>query len=298
MKPLTPKARRPKRAGSVDGIDMQRYEAPAPAGASRCAGTIAICTRDNVSAATAISLMMMQRDKSLTLQPGEFIKTYIVVGNVLTYQRNQCVRDFEGDWLLFIDADMTWQAQDVQTLIETREKWDLDMVGGLCFQRSEPYQPTLYMRSPDDPDAYTFLETWPEDSALEVDATGMAFCLIHKRVFDRITQQQGGFEFPDFEERQQYNPIAFYRWEDRWGEDFRFCREAKASGSRIFVDTSVKPGHVGAQLITERSFWTSIAHRDPMSQEFREKVLESIDQQALTRDEAIKRLEPWHDADT
>jgi len=295
MVTLDPKARRPKRAGSVDGIDMQRYEAPVPTGASRCVGTIAICSRGTVSAPTAISLMMTQRAKFL--KPDEYVKTYIVVGNILTFQRNQCVRDFEGDWILFIDSDMTWQAGDIETLIETREKWDLDMVGGLCFQRSEPYQPTLYKYAPDDPDAYTFLEKWGDDTALEVDATGMAFCLIHNRVFDRITQQQGGFEFPDYEDRQKHIPITFFRWEDRWGEDFRFCREAKASGSRIFVDTSVKPGHVGDQVITERSFWTGIAHRDPMSQEFREKVMKAIDEEALTREEAIKRLEPWHDAD-
>lgn len=293
MQTLQPKAQRPKRAGSVDGIEMQRYEAPAPAGASRCVGTIAICTRDKVSAATAISLMMMQRAKFLA--PDEYIKTYIVVGSILTFQRNQCVRDMEGDWILFIDSDMTWQASDIDTLIETQRKWDLDMVGGLCFQRSEPYQPTLYVQAKDDPDAYTFLEQWGEDTALEVDATGMAFCLVHNRVFDRITQQQGGFEFPDYEDRQKYAPITFFRWEDRWGEDFRFCREAKASGSRIFVDTSVKPGHIGDHLITEETFWTGIAHRDPDAQEFREKALKRLDAEALTPEEATKRLEPWRE---
>jgi glycosyltransferase involved in cell wall biosynthesis len=274
---------------------MTKYEAPVPQGKSVCVGTVAMITRDKVSAPTAIS-MMMSKEASI-LGPDEYIKRYIIVGNVLTFQRNACVQAMEGDWILFIDSDMVWKPQDIVTLIETQRKWDLDVVGGLCFQRSEPYQPTLYKYSPNDPDSYTFMEKWEEDTAVEVDATGMAFCLIHKRVFDRILQAFGGEHFPDFEERQKYIPVPFFRWGERWGEDFQFCREAKDTGSRIFVDTSVKTGHVGDIVFNEKTFWQALAVRPPIAEEVRRQAMSTIGEEVLTADEALAKIRPWENED-
>ena len=247
----TPKARVPRRAGIVDGRDMKvlglAENLPVEA---RCAGTVAMVTRDKVAAQTAISWLMTD----LTwLNPGEYHKRYIVQGNVLTFQRNQCVNDMEGDWILFIDSDMVWQPTAMRVLIETRDKYDLDIVSGLCFQRSDPYQPTMYKEankaSISGVDAnwsgYTFMEKWPEDAAVEVDATGMAFCLVHKRVFDRILQHKVGESFGEFEERKSQVPAPFFRWEGEFGEDFLFCDRVRERGMDIWLDPTIKLGHMG-----------------------------------------------------
>lgn len=280
----------------IDGREMTVLELHEnPVQASECAGTVAMVTRDKVAAQTAISWLMTD----LTwLPPGQYHKRFIIQGNVLTFQRNMCINNMEGDWILFIDSDMVWQPQAMRVLIETRDKFDLDIVSGLCFQRSDPYQPTMYKeaRNAELPEieanwsGYTFLERWPEDAAVEVDATGMAFCLIHKRVFERILQQKVGDSFGTFEERQNQVPAPFFRWEGEWGEDFLFCREAKAAGCRIFVDTAVKVGHVGEQIITEETFLREIVFRDPAAQSFRESVLGGIGEKVMTREEAMERL--------
>ncbi len=281
-----PKARHPRRAGVTDGLEMEKFEI-VEAGKSECVGTIAMITRDKIAAPTAVSLMMTD---TTYLKPGQYIKKFIIVGNVLTFQRNSCINEMEGDWILFIDSDMAWQPEAVRVLVETREKFDLDILGGLCFQRGDPYQPTMYKLAPHGAHGYTYMEKWPEDSAVEVDATGMAFCLVHKRVFDRILQAQAKESFGTFEERQKQRPAPFFRWEEEWGEDFLFCREAVAAGCRIFVDTSVKIAHVGEQAITEATFLREIAFRDPQASEFRAAVLAEIDQEILTREEALEKL--------
>ena len=264
----------------------------------KCVGTMAMVTRSTVAAATAVSLMMTD----LTyLGPGEYVKRFIVVGNILTFQRNLCVNEMEGDWVLFIDSDMVWQPEAVRVLVETQRKFDLDIVGGLCFQRSDPYQPTMYKKAPHGEHGYTFLERWPEDSAVEVDATGMAFCLIHKRVFDRILQAKAGVGFGEFSDvvaedgtlikgRSGQKPAPFFRWEEEYGEDFLFCREAKSVGARVFVDTAVKVGHVGDQVITEETFLREIAHRPEAATEFRAAVLAEIGEKVMTRAEARTRI--------
>lgn len=295
MTEAKPKARRSRRAGIVDGTEMTVLEINEnPAVAQNCVGTIAMITRDHVAAQTAISLLMTDYG---FLAPGEFIKKYIIQGNVLVFQRNETIGRMQGDWVILIDSDMMWQPSDIKTLVETQKKFDLDIVSGLCFQRGDPYQPTMYISATRAPltehrtwSGYTFLEQWEEDSAVEVDATGMAFCLIHKRVFDRILMQKTGEGFPEFEVREHMIPPPFFRWDGQVGEDFRFCEEAKASGSRIFVDTSVKIGHIGQQIITEETFLREIAFRKDYEQSFREEQLKGVGYKALTREEARAKL--------
>lgn len=294
MPTSTPK-RRGQRLGIVDGTEMTVLQINEnPEIAQKCVGTIAMVTRDNVAAATAISWLMT--DMSF-LGPGEYIARYIVQGNVLVFQRNECIQKMDGDWILFIDSDMTWQPDAIKTLVETRNRFDLDMVGGLCFQRASPYQPTLYLNADKAPlseevtwSGYTFMEEWEEDAAVEVDATGMAFCLIHKRVFDRILTKATGEGFPELEVRKEMRPPPFFKWTGEFGEDFQFCREAKMSGSRIFVDTSVKIGHIGDQVITEETFLREIVFRPQVAQEFRENQLKGIGRKALTPEQARERL--------
>lgn len=271
--------------GIHDGTEMTVLQGAVPGG--KCVGTIAICTRDSLSAQTAISWRM---DKGTYLGPGEYALTYIVQGNVLVFQRNQCVRDMDGDWLLFIDSDMVFQPGTIADIIQTREKYDFDILGGLCHQRMPPYQPTVYRRVAEEHHGYTFLETWPEGAAIEVDATGMAFCLIHKRVFDRILEANTGSPMPPREQRLLMPPPPFFRWEGEYGEDFDFCQQAKASGSRIYVDTTIEIGHVGPKTFTRDDFLREVAFRPPESQAFREKQLADVGERALTQGEALEEV--------
>lgn len=274
------------RRGIVDGTEMSVLETnEARATEAKCIGTIAMVTRDTVTAQTAISWLM---DDRTYMGPNEYVLRYIIQGNVLVHQRNETIQKMDGDWILFIDSDMSFQPAAVRTLIETQKKFDLDMVGGLCFQRMPPYQPTMYVAAGNH--GYTFLENWQEDAAVEVDASGMAFMLVHKRVFDKILRHQTGEGFPDLETRKQMRTPPFFRWEGEYGEDFLFCREAKDAGCRIFVDTSVKVGHVGLTTITETDFLREIAFRRPDEQAFREDQLAKVGHAAITPSDAKEKL--------
>lgn len=250
---------------------------------TRPVGTIAMCTRDTITAPTAMSWMMT--DYSF-LAPHEYVGRHIVQGHVLVAQRNECVARMEGDWILFIDDDMVWQPSAVKELVQTREKYDLDMVGALCFQRGEPHQPTLYYSGgPSANNGYTYLEKWPEDTAVEVDATGMAFLLIHRRVFERML----GEPLPTLEQRKRMPPPPFFKWGD-FGEDLNFCREAKETGSRIYVDTSIKIGHVGTHVIDEKNFYQQIAYRPEHVEHVRREQLGSLGFEPMSSEEAFMKL--------
>ena len=314
MTEITPEGRR-ARPGVYDGTEMEVLEVhDSPSIPLKCVGTIAMVTRDWVSAQTAISWLV---DDRTYLNLGETTQRYIVQGNVLVHQRNECIQKMDGEWILFIDSDMVFQAEAIKTLIETQKKFDLDIVGGLCFQRTPPYQPTMYVKARNAEHGYTFMEQWDEDAAVEVDATGMAFCLIHRRVFARIMEKAArdalerlrplagdpdadaaiaDYEeflldpWPDLETRKRKRANAFFRWEGEYGEDFLFCRDAKEAGSRVFVDTGVKIGHSGMTIITEENFLREIAFRPAGAQKFREEQLASVGHKAITPRMAKKKL--------
>lgn len=216
-------------------------------------GSIAIPVRDFIRTETVMSLL--HTDWSWVPFMNS-VDQMILQGNLLTLQRNESVQRMRGDWLLFIDDDMVWEPDVIGRLVQTRDEFDLDMVGGLCCRRTPPYNPTLYARDQPTSGKLRFIEDWTDD-IVEVDATGMAFIVIHKRVFERIAESP----MPSLESRQAGPGPDFFRWQGTLGEDLRFCEDAKKSGSRIWVDTRVKIGHVSERVIYERDYLLEVAQR-------------------------------------
>jgi glycosyltransferase involved in cell wall biosynthesis len=280
-----PKVVRRKKNGWDIAPQMTAYTAK---DAGEVVGTIAICTRGRVSAGTAISWLMTDYG---FLNAGETVSRYFIEGNMLAQQRNECVQRMQGDWLMFIDDDMIFPPSAIRTLVETQRKFDstIDMLGGLCFQRGAPYQPTMYVRDPES-GQYQFREVWDDDAAVEVDASGMAFMLIHKRVFDRILRHRTGESFPTYEERLGMPPPPFFTWGGEFGEDFKFCQDAKAAGCRIFVDTSVEIGHLGEHIITKETFLRELAFRPRDVVEERRARYAHLGLEAMEPAEARRRL--------
>lgn len=209
-------------------------------------GTISTPVRDHLNAATATALM---HNNWSWIPPGKFVSRSIIQGNILPLQRNAAVQRMAGDWLMFIDDDMVWKPEAIAQLVASRDEVDADIMGGLCFRRSAPYQPTMFMRESPTSGAYNYLEDWDTD-VVEVDATGMAFVIIHKRVFEMII----GSPMPPYAVRARMNPTEFFRWTGLFGEDLQFCQDAKAAGARIFVDTRVEIGHISEIEVNRRAF--------------------------------------------
>ena len=130
--------------------------------------------------------------------------------------------------LMFIDDDMTFDRDAVRRLLTH----DLPIVGGLCHNRRPPYPPILIH---DSPRGFEFQYDYPE-GLVEVDATGAAFLLVKREVFEAIRA-----EFPD---EEPWRPKGV-------SEDVSFCRRAREAGFKVFVDTTIKIGHVGEVVVDE-----------------------------------------------
>jgi len=260
---------------AIDALSIRSDEDPV--------GTIGIPMRDQISRWTMMSLLSTQ-------WPGQ-VDRLAFQGSVLTMQRNAIIQRMRGDWVLFIDDDMVWESDAVLKLMaglkELQDQgFEVDIIGGLCFRRGSPHQPTLYMRSENGTGPYNFMETWDTD-IVEVDGTGMAFALITRQCLERLT----GAPMPSFEERTAHERHHdFFRWQGAIGEDLRFCMDVKSMGGRIFVDTRVKTRHVAEFLAGEETWWEQAALRSPEEEAERKAINDRQGLVTLTREEARRRL--------
>ena len=166
--------------------------------------------------------------------------------------RNSLTRQFLDDtdaqWLLWIDADMGWDHDGLELLIECADPVTAPIVGGLCFGAfHDMLFPTIYKLTEVDGDLTTMrLGDYPPDTFMPVDATGAAFLLIHRDALTKIRDRAFNKTFPWFQETEMSGQPV--------GEDLTFCLRARICEIPIHVNTAVKVGHHKSQLLTEDLF--------------------------------------------
>lgn len=167
--------------------------------------------------------------------------------------RNDIVTAFldagESEWLVFIDADMGFDADSVDRLIRSADKYMRPIVGALCFghnldgrgphgARRFRIQPTLFrMAQTDDEMGFIPWFDYPRDRVVEVDATGGAFVLIHRSVLEKLRSEHGDRWYSHIEVPESTNRFT------EFSEDISFCLRAKAAGFPIHVHTGVRTTH-------------------------------------------------------
>jgi hypothetical protein len=183
--------------------------------------------------------------------------------------RNEIAKMFlktDADWLFWVDSDMGFAPDALHRLYAVADKDERPIVGGLCFSYSAvdgsesdlfdtQYRamPTIYQFSAM---GLTPLEDYESGTLIECDATGSAFILIHRSVYEAMAGK--------------FDPAApfYYRMIHEgleWGEDTTFCLRAKALGFPVHVDTTVQTSHKKTIYVTEKVFRLQQALEAPMT---------------------------------
>jgi hypothetical protein len=168
----------------------------------------------------------------------------------------------QAEWLFFIDSDMGFDGDTVERLIASADPTKRPVVGGLAFaQKSDgvgPFYgrryrmlPTIYRMSQDDESVgFMAMLDYERDALVEVDGTGAACILIHRRALEKVRKTYGDVWFDPL---KVPNPNGEGTTE--FGEDLSFCLRLKACDIPLFVDTSVKTTHdKGGVFYDEESY--------------------------------------------
>ena len=237
--------------------------------------TLAVCmpAYDAIEPATVRSLRSLQMPKTL-----KGIRMLDIVGMEISRARNMLTEGAlavpEVTHLLFIDADMVVPADMVTKMLAH----GVPIVGGLCFSRHVPYHPILARRRPKweartSPNAFVY--NYPPNTLFEVDSTGAAALMIERRVFEEMNAAYGegqwwsphaamhrvheqvlnALESPAIEDHATRETLVQRLHEVgdecELSEDFSFMEKARKLGFKVYVDTSIKVGHIGKITIDE-----------------------------------------------
>lgn len=239
-------------------FDGESAEAPAPA---RPDDTIQVAYLhpNSVSHSWHASMMsMIAYDKSIGANLIKAMPFGVSCSgpNSLVEGRNMAVAYFldktDADWLFFVDTDMGFRPDALESLWVAASATERPVVGGLCFamkhmgpdgmggQRVMPV-PTLFAlaKNPGQGIGFANRFIYPPDSMVEVAGTGAAFLLIHRSVLERIRHLEkiktgNGDRWFDF---------VHYGDGAQVSEDLSFCWRVIRAGFPVFVNTAIKITH-------------------------------------------------------
>lgn len=177
---------------------------------------------------------LLYHTTSLGLSCGSIFQTntYIDRG------RNQCVKhalDLNASHIMWIDSDMVIPHDAIVRFLSH----GLPIVGGLYFQRGEPYHPVNWHWNDTDRSSssfsFTFNHNFKPDELQPVDGIGTGCLLVSTIVFKTM--------------RDQFNDEKWFQTSLDHGDDVWFFHRLRSMNFPIYLDASVKCGHINPTVI-------------------------------------------------
>ncbi len=193
---------------------------------------IAVPCMDTVQTRFMISLMMMKRTE-------DFCNFYFYM-NSLTYDaRNSITKEAIEtgyDRVLWLDSDMSFGPELMEQLSQRIDE-GRDYVSGLYFERKPPHRPTIYRKlmATEREGVAEVYRDYPESGIFEIAASGFGAVMTTVKLLRDVTER---FGLP-------FTPITGF------GEDMAFCIRAREAGYRLWCDSGIRAGHIGAKIFDE-----------------------------------------------
>jgi hypothetical protein len=168
--------------------------------------------------------------------------------SVVSRVRNLIAKDFlDSDCtdLMFIDSDINFNASDIFRLMAWNTDSKKGIVAGIPVARKKG---KTYISTLDtDEDQNIFMNHMGLVRAKRV---ATAFMLIRREVFEKMYEAHPEWRYHD-EKKIGDEMIAFFDFAlkdgNYIGEDFLFCDRARELGYEVWVDPTIKLGHVGLE---------------------------------------------------
>jgi GT2 family glycosyltransferase len=166
--------------------------------------------------------------------------------------RNQAIKTFldtDCDWLFWIDSDMAFSPSAYDILLREAIKGKAKIISALAYiWLGNAVIPNIfYMRDSQNRGSPDFEIEWryEKDSRFWCDATGVAFTLIHREVFEKL--REGRWHEDHIEHPEVGHPM---------GHDLAFFYQANKLGYRVWYCADAKTRHIKSIGVDEPMFET------------------------------------------
>lgn len=154
------------------------------------------------------------------------------------------------DVMISIDSDIWFRAEDAIALAQKAEEYDI--IGALYMTRNVNTQPAIML-----PNGGTSFD--PESQPVQTPFVSGGFTAVNRRVYERLSAEL---------------PLCHQGWSDRGADtsfwpfhmpmvipsetegniylpdDWSFCERAKDAGFKVWLDPSIRLGHIGSYMYT------------------------------------------------
>lgn len=166
--------------------------------------------------------------------------------SVVSRARNLLVRDFlDSDCteLMFIDADINFEPEDVLRLMAWASDPKKGIVGGVPRTRKTD---KVYIAQLDQDEEGVTMNGMGLVRAKRI---ATAFMMVRREVFERLVNENPQWSYKDHNTDKQLNAVFDFlvTEEGYMGEDYLFCDRARAIGYEVWIDPTIKLGHMGVQ---------------------------------------------------
>lgn len=181
---------------------------------------------------------------SLLKMHGIEVTTRVVTsGSLLVAERNRLIQAFwesKATHMLCIDSDLGWPPQAVLAMLDA----DKEFVAGVYPARGDQH---AFLFRPVKNKNDTIVQ---DKHLLKMQYIPAGFMLLKRSVIEKMRKKHKKLYYEPKDPRNNPEPgYCFFNtevWEGEfWGEDYVFCRNARAAGIDIWVDPLIQFDHAG-----------------------------------------------------
>jgi GT2 family glycosyltransferase len=202
------------------------------------------------------------------LRIGAHLPIRVSSSHGLPRARNRVVEAFlasDMEWLWWSDTDMGFEPSALDSLLAVADPEARPIMGALCFinREIEPdgrggyvtvAEPALFrwVVRPDNAQGFGKVYDYTPDAINEVAATGSAFVVIHRSVFEKVAAEHGPHWYDLLPDPGTEGGLL--------GEDLSFCVRAQMVGCPVHV-------HAGVKITHQKTIWLDERHYPHPSQQ-------------------------------
>ena len=176
---------------------------------------------------------------------GELVNTS---GANISKARNDIIRRFleerpDVEWAWFLDSDMVIKEDTLPRLLCAAAVSGAKVIGGLCCMLGDdgPIPTVFQLGDPGQGEVTRVMLDYPDNTIMQVAATGMACLLIHRSVLEHFRDSLPNRQFPwIYEDEIRGNWVS---------EDIMFSLRCNEAGFPVFVDCTTEVGHVKGSTV-------------------------------------------------
>lgn len=180
---------------------------------------------------------LIQFNTEYLCDPGEYIHYARATVSYHSFARNSICKQVEGDWVLMLDVDHTFEPDIALRLLMRMEKYKVDVLTGLYQYKVAPHAPVIYQAN--DRGEFEPIGDWDDTAEIfQVGSAGAGCLMIRRGVLNLMFEND---EEP-FDEEPPFS------------EDHSFFRRLKKLGIPAFCCPGIEAPHLRIEPITMEDF--------------------------------------------